>query len=317
MQWLEIHIDTNPAALEATETFLSVQGIDNIVIDDEGEFNAFLAANRAAWDDADDALRDRERGRCRVTFYLPADEGGFAALAGVRLAFSAFRREHPESAPALMTLEHLEDADWENNWKRYYRPMEIGRRLLVIPSWEKTDPGERTPLYLDPGLTFGTGSHATTRLCLTALEARLRGGEFVADLGCGSGILSIAALKLGAAAAFACDIDEKCPEVAYANAALNGIGPETYTVRCADVLSDAAVQASLAGRCDVVLANIVADVILALAPMVRGLLRPQGTFICSGIISERAVEVADGLRLHGLAILESHESDGWMCFVCR
>ena len=216
-----------------------------------------------------------------------------------------------------MTLDNLEESDWENNWKQFYKPMEIGDRLIVIPEWENADIGDRVPLILNPGLTFGTGSHATTRLCLKALEQRVHGGERVLDLGCGSGILSIAALKLGAAHAFACDIDDKCQDVAYENAALNGIGKDVYTVRTGDILTDSALQAEIGGGYDVVLANIVADVIIALAPAVRPLLKPDGVFICSGIIDDRAVEVADKLRQAGLAILESNQSEGWFSYVCR
>ena len=265
----------------------------------------------------DEDLRAAEAGKARVTFYLPADEDGMAQLGAVRIALQAFREEHTGFGSLLMTLDDLEDADWENNWKQYYKPMEIGERLLVIPEWDSADAGGRVPLILNPGLTFGTGSHATTRLCLTELEQRIHGGERVLDLGCGSGILSIAALKLGAAAAFACDIDEKCETVAYENAALNGVGRDTYTVRTGDILSDRALQAEIGGGYDVVLANIVADVIIALAPAVRPLLAEGGVFLCSGIIDDRAGAVAEELRAAGLTILATHSSEGWLSYLCR
>ena len=195
--------------------------------------------------------------------------------------------------------------------------MEIGERLLVIPQWETADTKGRVPLILDPGLTFGTGSHATTRLCLTALEQRIHGGERVLDLGCGSGILSIAALRLGADCAFACDIDDKCLKVAYENAALNGIGPDTYTVKVGDILTDTALRADIGTGYDIVVANIVADVIIALAPAVRPLLKKDGVFLCSVIIDDRAEEVAGKLREAGLEILETHSSEGWFSYLCR
>ena len=317
MKWLEVHIDTNHQGLEQVEAFLSGQGIDSVVIDDEGEFQDFLENNHQYWDYVDEDLMAAEKGKSRVTFYLEANEGGFSTLAQVRVALAEFKERHPECGSLLMTLDNLEESDWENNWKQFYKPMEIGDRLIVIPEWENADIGDRVPLILNPGLTFGTGSHATTRLCLKALEQRVHGGERVLDLGCGSGILSIAALKLGAAHAFACDIDDKCQDVAYENAALNGIGKDVYTVRTGDILTDSALQAEIGGGYDVVLANIVADVIIALAPAVRPLLKPDGVFICSGIIDDRAVEVADKLRQAGLAILESNQSEGWFSYVCR
>ena len=163
-------------------------------------------------------------GKCRVTFYVEENGEGFGKVAAVRIAMARLKEEHPEYGPLLMTVDGVEDADWENNWKAFYKPMEIGERLIVIPDWEEADPKGRVALRMNPGLTFGTGSHATTRLCLTALEREVKRGMRVLDLGCGSGILSIAALLLGAERAFACDIDEKAVDVAYENAALNGIG---------------------------------------------------------------------------------------------
>jgi len=319
VKWLELHIDTNHQGLEMVEAFLSGQGIDNVVISDETEFQEFLQENRKSWDYVDEELLERQKGVSRVTFYLESSEEGFAKLGQVRIALSGFRAEHPGCGTLLLTMEDVEDKDWETGWQKYYKPMEIGRRLLVIPEWEQdsVELGERVPLILNPGLAFGTGSHATTRLCLTALEKTISDGQTVLDLGCGSGILSIAALKLGAASAWAVDIDDKCLDVAYANAALNGIGKDRYTVLAGDVLTDEALCEHLGSGYDVVVANIVADVIIGLAPFTRRFLKQDGLFICSGIIDDRAVEVANALRLHGWSILESNASDGWFSYICR
>ena len=324
MNWLELHIDTTHAGLEPVETLLSSLGIDGVVIDDETEFQDFLENNHQYWDYVDEDLEKEMQGKSRVTFYLQADEEGFAKMGEVRIALENLKKTAQACGTLLMTMDSLQDADWENNWKQYYKPMEIGERLLVIPQWEQEDPkvrkaleGGRVPLILEPGLTFGTGSHATTRLCLTALEQAVQGGEKVPDLGCGSGILSIAALKLGAASALAVDIDDKCLDVAYENAAMNGIGRDTYTVKVGDILSDEALRAEIGGGYDVVLANIVADVIIGLGPMVRSLLSENGVFLCSGIIDTRAEEVAGKLRQAGLEILDTSSSEGWYAYTCR
>ena len=324
MNWLELHIDTTHAGLEPVETLLSSLGIDGVVIDDETEFQDFLENNHQYWDYVDEDLEKEMQGKSRVTFYLQADEEGFAKMGEVRIALENLKKTAQACGTLLMTMDSLQDADWENNWKQYYKPMEIGERLLVIPQWEQEDPkvrkaleGGRVPLILEPGLTFGTGSHATTRLCLTALEQAVQGGEKVLDLGCGSGILSIAALKLGAASALAVDIDDKCLDVAYENAAMNGIGRDTYTVKVGDILSDETLRAEIGGGYDVVLANIVADVIIGLGPMVRSLLRENGVLLCSGIIDTRAEEVADKLRQAGLEILDTRSSEGWYAYTCH
>ena len=317
MDWLELHIDTTHTGLEPVETMLSALGIDGVVIDDETEFHDFLESNRQYWDYVDENLEASMHGKSRVTFYLPADETGFAQMGEVRLALEDLKARRSDCGTLLLSLENLRDEDWENNWKQYYKPMEIGQRLLVIPQWEQVDPGQRVPLILDPGLTFGTGSHATTRLCLTALEKTVAQGDRVLDLGCGSGILSIAALRLGASQALAVDIDDKCLDVAYENAALNGIGKDRYTVRVGDVLSDGSLRRELEGGYDIVVANIVADVIIALAPLVPSMLRPGGTFLCSGIIDDRAEEVRAALEAAGWTVLETQSADGWFAYTCR
>ena len=317
MQWLELHIDTTHAGLDTVVAMLSALDIDGVIIDDETDFQDFLETNHEYWDYVDEDLEKSMQGKSRITFYLLANDNGYGKLGEGRVALQKLKEERTDCGTLLMTMENIQDADWENSWKQYYKPMEIGERLLVIPQWETAEVGDRVPLILDPGLTFGTGSHATTRLCLTALEKVVKEGDRVLDLGCGSGILSIAALCLGAKEATAVDIDDKCLTVAYDNAALNGIGKDTYTVKVGNVITDEAMRSQLGGGYQIVLANIVADVIIALAPMVRSMMAEGGVFLCSGIIDTRAEEVAEKLREAGLELVESRTSEGWYAYTCR
>lgn len=308
VKWLEVTLDTTEAELDALCARLTGNGVTGLAIEDEEDFKTFLEQNRQYWDYVDDGLLARMKGVCRVKFYITDDADGRKQLGGWLAGI-----DQPYS------LTSLGYNDWAHSWQKYYKPMPVGERLYIVPEWERGEPvpAGKAPLYLNPGLTFGTGSHASTQLCLMGLERYTVPGKPVLDLGCGSGILSIAALKLGAASAAAVDIDDKCRDVAYENAALNGIGQDTYTVRIGDVLGDAVLRADLGGGWQMVVANIVADVIIGLSPLVRPMLAPGGLFLCSGIIDDRAQEVADRLRENGWEILETRSAEGWFSYLCR
>lgn len=309
MQWLEITINTKSERLDALCGRLELLGVTGLVIEDENEYRRFLEQNRQYWDYIDEELEKSIAGVCRVRFYLEESASGRAELARLTAAL-------PEEA---LRVRVVRDEDWENNWKQYYRPVSVGERLLIVPQWEEPPEAEgRCILRLDPGLIFGTGTHATTQMCLRALESSVKGGEHVLDLGCGSGILGIAALLFGAADCVGCDIDAKAPKVVMENAALNEIGPDRMTVYAGDVLSDGALKKKLSVRkYDVVTANIVADVIIALSPGVRGLLKETGDFLCSGIIEGRQEEVKTALIASGFRIADEFQQDGWYAYRCR
>ncbi|NBI66503.1 50S ribosomal protein L11 methyltransferase [Pseudoflavonifractor sp. 60] len=303
IKWLEIAVNTTPDRLDQVCARLAAAGMDSVVIEDEGDFLQFLEQNRQYWDYVDQELLDRMKGVTRVKFYVTDDADGREQLAG-----------YTRGLEEEYTATPLTDSDWAYSWQKYYRPLEVGRRLYVVPDWlrEEPIPPGRVPFYLNPGLTFGTGSHASTQLCLEGVEEHTAPGCSVLDLGCGSGILSIAALVLGAESAAAVDIDPKAVDVAYENAALNGIGRDRYTVRAGNVLADRALAAELARRrYHLVLANIVADVIIPLAPQVPGLLEKGGVFLCSGIIDARTGEVEAALKQAGLTLTKKREKNGW------
>ena len=283
---------------------LTAMGIDGFVIETEADFKAFLENNRQYWDYVDESLEESYRGVSRVKFYVEDNDEGAALLGRVGEQFR-------------ITTAPVCDADWENNWKQYYEPLEIGERLLVVPEWIDCSEEGRVPLRLDPGLLFGTGSHATTRMCLAALEKYAGAGVRALDLGCGSGILGIGALVLGSEHCTACDIDPKAPDTVMENAALNGIGGDKMQVYAGDIIGDAKLRKLLGSGYDVVLANIVSDVIIPLAPFVRGFMAPGGVFITSGIIDGREDEVAAALRAAGLEIIAHHHEEEWHCFECR
>ncbi len=304
LQWMECtvvcHGDTDSVC-----DVLTGLGVDGMSVEDERDFRDFLENNRAYWDYVDEDLERRFTGVSRVKFWLSADEDGRAVLAAVR------------GAGLRVETALIADEDWENNWKQYYKPLPIGEKLLVLPAWEETPPGDRLPLRLDPGLIFGTGSHATTRMCLEALEKLAGPGKRVLDLGCGSGILAIGALVLGCRSAVGCDIDPKAPDVAEDNAALNGIGRDRFRVYAGDVLSDRGMRASLGSGYEIVMANIVSDVIIPLAPLARDFLAPEGDFVCSGIIDGRQDEVEAALKKAGFTIHGHYCQEEWHCFWCR
>lgn len=307
MEWIEVSVPAQSEEIDALCQRLAELGAGGMVVEDEQDFQTFLEQNHQYWDYVDEALENQFRGVSRVKFYLSDDDEGRALLAVIRAAL-------PERELATATVR---DSDWENNWRQYYEPIDVGERLVVVPEWLDAPENGRVPLRLDPGLIFGTGSHATTRMCLAALERYAAPGKRVLDLGCGSGILAIGALLLGCERAQGCDIDPKAPEVAEMNAALNAIGPDRFQVFAGDVLTDAGMRKHLGNGYDIVTANIVADVIIPLAAMAAAFVREDGVFITSGIIEGRQDEVRAALEKNGFAIVNHRCEEEWHCFECR
>lgn len=300
--WLEVTVPAHGDP-EAVCDALTGMGLEGFVIEDERDFKGFLENNTQYWDFVDEGLEKSMAGASRVKFWLPDSDESRALIA--ELYKKGF---DPDSRPVA-------DADWENNWRDYYTPVEAGEKLVIVPQWQDYD-GDRTPVKLDPGLLFGTGDHPTTRMCLAAVERYTQPGERVLDLGCGSGILGIAAAVLGAKTIVAVDVDDKAPDVVRDNAKLNGV-EDAFTVYVGDVVADRTLRARLGGGYKLVLANIVADVIIPLAPYVGAFLTPDGVFICSGVIEGRQDDVSAALEKAGLKVTEHPALEQWHCFVCE
>ena len=323
MPYLEVTIKTTSEGISLTADALTAMGYDSLVIEDQREYLQFLDANRACWDYIDEALARRLEGLSQIKLYLEEDETAPSRLDALSAALRALRARHPDRqlGPLTVSAAPLDEEDWANSWRKYYPPQFVGEKLCVLPYWLPVEEAQgRLPVILDPGLTFGTGSHPSTQMCLAALEARLIPGSRVVDLGSGSGVLSIAALRLGAACAVGVDIDPKAEDMARENGAYNGMSTPRFQAFTGDVAGDPRALAALmdaGGPFDLALINIVANVILALTPSLRRLLRPGGAVICSGILDSRLEEVQACLQAHGFRILETRSQAEWRCLTAR
>ncbi len=305
MRYIEVTVNTPAEEIDLRCQQMADMGAGGFVIENEEDFRDFLENNRQYWDYVDTELEDKFKGLSRIKCYLTDDGDGKQILKKIKAAYGGIE------------TSFVEDSDWENNWREYYKPIPVGEKLVVVPEWEEIPQDGRLPLRLDPGLIFGTGSHATTRMCLAALEKFSAPGARVLDLGCGSGILGIGALILGCGSCLGVDVDPKAPEVVMSNAALNGLGPDRMQVCAGDILADSSLQNYLGSGYQLVLANIVADVIIPLSAVVRRFMAEGAVFICSGIIEHRWPETEAALKSKGFEILEHRSEDEWHCFVCR
>jgi len=305
MQYTEVAIKAPEAELDSVSDALTRLGCSGFVIENETDFKSFLENNRQYWDYVDESLEQSFSGISRIKCWLTNDAEGRAQL-GAILALG-YETE----------MKTVDDSEWENKWQDSYKPLEIGRRFLVVPEWDDTEVEGRVRLRLDPGLMFGTGSHPTTRMCLEALESFAGAGKRALDLGCGSGILGIGAILLGCDSSIGADIDPKAPDIAGENAALNGILADRISFYAGDVTGDRSLRKMLGTGYDIVLANIVSDVIISLSPHVRGFMAEGGVFIASGIIDGRENDVSEALIAAGFEITEHLHEEEWHCFVCR
>ena len=301
MEWTDITLTVPKSAADTAEAIATMIANGGIYVEDYSDLEQQVQ-EIAHVDLIEQELLDKPRDQVIVHLYLAPDEEPSQILGLLH------DRLEEAGIPYVLGTAGVEQEDWQNAWKKYYHATTVGKRLAVVPSWEEFET-DRIVLKMDPGMAFGTGTHETTSLCLEVLDENIKGGERMLDIGTGSGILAIAALKLGAARAEGVDIDPMCVRTAGENAAANGIGEE-FQVLVGD-LSDKA-----SGKYDIITANIVAAAICALAPALPALMKPETLFVASGIIDTRKEEVISALQAQGLVIREVKEKKGWVCLVC-
>ena len=308
MAWLEITIDTKSDRIGSVVTRLTAKGFSDLVIEDQEEFEEFLEGNRDYWDYIDEDFQQRLQGLSRVKVYLEdTDTAGLSRLEGA-----------VKELGLKMNVAALPETNWEESWKDNYPAVEVGKNLIVVPYWDAENTNGRTPIVLDPGLTFGTGAHPSTQMVMEAMEELVTPEYRCLDLGSGSGILSIAALRLGAKSAIGVDIDPKAEDIARENAAYNGFAAPAFTALTGNVTEDRDMMDSLcASEYDLVLVNIVADVIIGLSPVLPNFLTERSTLICSGILDVRLPDVLAALEAAGLTVTAIYEKEDWRCVTAK
>ena len=308
MAWLEITIDTAAEKINSVVTVLTARGFADLVIEDQEEIETFLEENKAYWDYIDEEFQEKLQGLSHIKLYL--EDTDTAAMARLEKALAELKLS--------MTVAPLAEVDWEESWKENYPPQEVGEKIVVLPYWLADQETDRVKVILDPGLTFGTGAHPSTQMVMEKMEAVVKPGFQCLDLGSGSGILSIAALRLGAASAVGIDIDPKAEDIARENAAYNGFGAPEFTALTGNVTEDRELMTRLAAEeYDLVLVNIVADVIIGLAPVLPNFLTEKSTLICSGILDVRLEEVCAALTKAGLTVTAVKEKEDWRSVTAR
>lgn len=321
MDWIKVSIYTTSEGIEPLSGRLYQLGITGLEIEDEKDFKDFLENNKQYWDYVDDDLIKEKEGETEVIAYVSDNAAGHEMLMAIRNTVAELKQldEDGEFGRLEIEIDNMCEEDWANNWKKYFHPLNVGEKILIKPEWEETDnPEGRVVFSVNPGMSFGTGSHYTTQLCIENLEGFINSDTKVLDLGCGSGILSIISLLLGAESAFAVDIDPNAVDIAYQNAERNNIDKSKYIVKAGDIITNTALQEEIAkDKYDVVVANIVADVIIALAPKAKEYMKEGGVFITSGIIEDRIDDVKEALEKCGFKIESIKQRKDWASIVCR
>lgn len=320
MEFKKIDIYTESEAVYPLTMMISELGINGFEIHDSADFEDFLENKEMNWDYVDDDLMNLKNVKTHITCYLQENIQGAEMMTALKGALDDIKSRDKENFFGSLEIktDSIREEDWANNWKQYYKPFNVGNKLIIKPTWEKVEnSGERKILEIDPASSFGTGQHHTTKLVMETLEEVISGGESVLDLGCGSGILSIAALLLGAKRAVMTDVFLNAVNTASENVKQNGFDKDCYSAYCGNIIDDVKLREKIGTGYDVITANIVADVIIKMCPLFRGFLKEKGKLIVSGIITERLDEVKAALSENSITIEKITEEEGWNALLCR
>ncbi len=324
MLWTQAVVHTTTEGIEHVSGILLMNGINGYAVEDRRDFEDFLENKEVYFDYIEDDLLKLKECETKVIFYVADNSQGAETLLSVVNAIKTLKENDKENLFGTLEVTsdfQIEEQDWENNWKKYFKPFPVGQKLCIKPSWETLPDGfkDKVVIEIDPSSSFGTGSHTTTRLCLEMIEKylpKLCTNPKILDMGCGSGILGIAALKLGRADVTAVDVDENSVRIAKENFGFNNIDTSLYEVVSGNVLNDKEFYDKVTSKkYDFITANIVADIIIWMAPMFKSCLAQNGLLVVSGIIAERADEVTEALIKAGFKIEEFSESEDWAAVV--
>lgn len=316
--FIQIDIYTSSAAIDGLTGSLAERGVTGFVIRDSADFEDFLEDKSANWDYVDDSLMGLKDAEPCVTVYVHDNAQGAETLASIKELVNGYAQNNSDGfyGNIRMELANVKEEDWANNWKQYYKPFRVGRSLIVKPSWENVEPNEGDRiLEIDPASTFGTGQHHTTKMVMETLEEVVKNGDRVLDLGCGSGILTIAAMLFGASEATICDIFENAVKTASENIGNNHF--VNFRAYCGNIIEDRGLREEIGGGYDIICANIVADVIIAMSGLFAEFLKDGGRLIVSGIIDERVDEVRSALSENGWSVVSDKNEEGWNCLMLK
>jgi len=316
MEWIEVKIYTTREGIEPVSAMLIDAGINGIEIEDDQEIKEFVTTSSKYWDYVDEELLNKKIEDTRIKVYVSNNAYGYEILMKIKEGLNRLKNIDIgfDLGKLSYELQNMNDKNWLDKWKEFYKPFKVGKKLIIKPIWENIENNENRIVFnINPGHVFGTGLHQTTQLCIIELEKYVNNNSIVLDLGCGSGILSIISILLGAKNAVAIDIDCNAVKTAYENAEFNKIGKDKYYVTSGNIIEDISLQEEIGyNKYDIVIANIIADVIVEMSNIIPKHIKSKGIFIASGIIKERIQDVYDALNKNNFEVIATNIRDEWV-----